>query len=343
MDVSLFDYHLPAELIAQEPAARRDRSRMMVVDRAQESIHDTHFSELPSLIRPGDCLVVNDTKVIPARLIGKRMPTGGKAELFLIHEVGDWKWECLAKPGKKLRRGSKVSFGDGRLVATIVGRGEGGLRTVQFSGKGRLDDLIDELGATPLPPYIKRPEPRNDDRSRYQTVYAEQAGAVAAPTAGLHFTPAILQALRDSGVAIATVTLHVGWGTFQPIDVERVEDHVMHREHYDVPVETAEAVNAAKSAGGRLIAVGTTSVRTIETAAIDGQLGPGSGWTDCFIYPGYEFKAVDAMLTNFHLPKSSLLMLVSALAGRDRVLAAYEHAVAEQYRFYSYGDCMLIV
>ena len=206
-----------------------------------------------------------------------------------------------------------------------------------------MDDLIDELGATPLPPYIKRPEPRNDDRSRYQTVYAEQAGAVAAPTAGLHFTPAILQALRDSGVAIATVTLHVGWGTFQPIDVERVEDHVMHREHYDVPVETAEAVNAAKSAGGRLIAVGTTSVRTIETAAIDGQLGPGSGWTDCFIYPGYEFKAVDAMLTNFHLPKSSLLMLVSALAGRDRVLAAYEHAVAEQYRFYSYGDCMLIV
>ncbi|MBM3497365.1 MAG: tRNA preQ1(34) S-adenosylmethionine ribosyltransferase-isomerase QueA [Armatimonadetes bacterium] len=342
MDVNLFDYALPTELIAQEPAERRDQSRMMVVDRRAGTFRDGRFGEIVELLRAGDCLVVNDTRVIPARLVGRRLPTGGKAEVFLIRRLAEWDWEVLAKPGKKLRPGTQVEFGDGRLVASITGESEGGLRRARFRAEGRWEALLDELGSTPLPPYIKRPEPRAEDRGRYQTVYAAREGAVAAPTAGLHFTPEVLAQLAEQGVRTATVTLHVGWGTFQPIDVERVEDHVMHEEFYEVAPEAAEVINAARPAGGRIVAVGTTSVRTLETCASGGHVHPGRGWTRCFIYPGYCFQAVDALLTNFHLPQSSLLMLVSAFGGRELVLAAYRAAVERRYRFFSYGDCMFV-
>jgi S-adenosylmethionine:tRNA ribosyltransferase-isomerase len=343
MDVSLFDYALPSELIAQEPAERRDQSRMMVVDREAGSFRDGRFEEIVDLLRPGDCLVLNDTRVIPARLVGRRMPTGGKAEVFLIRRLGEWEWEVLAKPGKKLRPGTQVSFGDGKLTVSITEESEGGLRRARFRGVGRWEALLDELGSTPLPPYIKRPEPRAEDRERYQTVYARHDGAVAAPTAGLHFTPEILTRLADLGVETATVTLHVGWGTFQPVDAEQVEDHVIHEEYYEVSPAAADLINAVRPAGGRIVAVGTTTVRALETCASAGCVRPGSGWTRCFIYPGYRFQAVDALLTNFHLPRSSLLMLVSAFAGRELTLEAYRAAVERRYRFYSYGDCMFFV
>ncbi|MBM3474943.1 MAG: tRNA preQ1(34) S-adenosylmethionine ribosyltransferase-isomerase QueA [Armatimonadetes bacterium] len=343
MDVSLFDYALPSELIAQEPAERRDQSRMMIVDREAGSFRDGRFEEIVGLLRPNDCLVLNDTRVIPARLVGRRMPSGGKAEVFLIRRLGEWEWEVLAKPGKKLRPGTQVSFGEGKLTVSITEESEGGLRRARFQGHGRWEALLDELGSTPLPPYIKRPEPRAEDRERYQTVYARHDGAVAAPTAGLHFTPGILGRLANLGVQTATVTLHVGWGTFQPIDAEQVEDHVMHEEYYEVLPAAADLVNAVRPVGGRIVAVGTTSVRTLETCASEGCVRPRSGWTRCFIYPGYRFQAVDALLTNFHLPRSSLLMLVSAFAGRELTLDAYRAAVERRYRFYSYGDCMFIV
>lgn len=343
MDVSLFDYELPPELIAQEPAGRRDSSRMMVVDRAESSFRDGSFPEIVDLLAAEDCLVLNNTKVIPARLIGRRLPSGGKAELFLLKQVGDREWEVLAKPGKKLGPGTQVSFGDGRLLASVTGRSEGGLRTARFRFEGDWHELLDELGATPLPPYIKRPEPKGPDRERYQTVYAEHEGAVAAPTAGLHFTPANLDRLGAKGVRLARITLHVGWGTFQPVVTECVEDHVMHEEHYELSPEAAEVINTTRSAGGRIVAVGTTSVRTLETCADGGEVRAGRGWTRCFIYPGYRFRVVDALLTNFHLPRSSLIMLVAAFAGRELVLSAYQAAVERRYRFYSYGDCMLIV
>jgi S-adenosylmethionine:tRNA ribosyltransferase-isomerase len=342
MDVSLFDYELPPELIAQEPAERRDSSRMMVLDRAAGTFRHGNFPEIVDLLRTGDCLVVNDTKVIPARLIGRRLPSGGKAELFLLKQIGDREWEVLAKPGKKLGPGTQVSFGDGRLLASVTGRSEGGLRTARFKFQGDWHELLDELGATPLPPYIKRPEPRAPDRERYQTVYAEREGAVAAPTAGLHFTPAVLDRLQAKSVRLARITLHVGWGTFQPVITDRVEDHVMHEECYELSPEAAEAINRTRPDGGRIVAVGTTSVRTLETCADGSQVRPGRGWTRCFIYPGHEFRMVDVLLTNFHLPRSSLIMLVAAFAGRELVLSAYQAAVRERYRFYSYGDCMLI-
>lgn len=342
MDVSLFDYDLPPELIAQEPAERRDSSRMMVVDRAAGTFRDGQFAEVADLLRPNDCLVLNDTKVIPARLIGRRMPSGGKAELFLIKQIGEREWEVLAKPGKKLGPGTQVSFGDGRLLASITGRSEGGLRTARFKFEADWHELLDELGATPLPPYIKRPEPKAADRDRYQTVYAEREGAVAAPTAGLHFTPASLDRLQGEGVRPARITLHVGWGTFQPVVTDHVEEHVMHEEHCEVSPEAAEIINRTRPSGGRVVAVGTTSVRTLETRAKSGEVQPGSGWTRCFIYPGYRFRMVDVLLTNFHLPRSSLIMLVAAFAGRELVLSAYGAAVERRYRFYSYGDCMLI-
>jgi S-adenosylmethionine:tRNA ribosyltransferase-isomerase len=342
MDVSLFDYALPSELIAQEPAERRDQSRMMVVDREAGSFRDGRFEEIADLLRPGDCLVLNDTRVIAARLVGRRMPTGGKAEVFLIRRLGEWEWEVLAKPGKKLRPGTQVSFGDGKLTVSITEESEGGLRRARFRGVGRWEALLDELGSTPLPPYIKRPEPRAEDRERYQTVYARHDGAVAAPTAGLHFTPEILTRLADLGVETATVTLHVGWGTFQPVDAEQVEDHVIHEEYYEVSPAAADLINAVRPAGGRIVAVGTTTVRALETCASAGCVRPGSGWTRCFIYPGFRFQAVDALLTNFHLPRSSLLLLVSAFAGRELTLEAYRAAVGRRYRFYSYGDCMFI-
>ncbi|MGQ9730781.1 MAG: tRNA preQ1(34) S-adenosylmethionine ribosyltransferase-isomerase QueA [Candidatus Zipacnadales bacterium] len=343
MDVSLFDYNLPPELIAQEPAERRDQSRMMVVDRASGTFCDATFSDIIQLLRPGDCLVLNDTRVIPARLVGKRLPSGGKAEVLLLRQIGEWEWEVLAKPAKKLRSGSQVTFGEGRLIASITHVDTGGLRIARFKSKEPWSQLLEELGSTPLPPYIKRPEPRPTDRERYQTVYAQRDGAVAAPTAGLHFTPEILQEIADLGVITTYVTLHVGWGTFQPVEVERVEDHIMHEEFYEISPHTAATINAIRAAGRRVVAVGTTTVRTLETCAQDNTLRPASGWTRCFIYPGYQFRIVDALLTNFHLPRSSLLMLVSAFAGRELILAAYRAAIQRRYRFYSYGDCMFII
>jgi len=343
MDVELFDYALPPERIAQEPAERRDQSRMMVVDRAAGSFREGRFAEIAELLRPGDCLVLNDTRVIPARLVGRRRPSGGKAELLLIRPLGEWDWEVLAKPGKKLRPGAQVTFGEGRLEASIVGESEGGLRRARFRGEGRWEELLEELGGTPLPPYIKRPEPRREDRERYQTVYARRDGAVAAPTAGLHFTAEVLARLAAGGVRTATITLHVGWGTFQPVEAERVEDHIAHEEFYEVSPEAADTINGTRKGGGRIVAVGTTSVRTLETCARGGRVEPGSGWTRCFIYPGHHFRAVDVLLTNFHLPRSSLLMLVAAFAGRELILEAYRAAIERGYRFYSYGDCMLIL
>jgi S-adenosylmethionine:tRNA ribosyltransferase-isomerase len=342
MKVSDFDYPLPAELIAQYPAARREDSRMLVLRRQSGRCELRNFRDIGGYLRPGDLLVLNDTRVIAARLVGRRMPTGGKAEVFLIRRLGEWEWEVLAKPGKKLRPGTQVSFGDGKLTVSITEESEGGLRRARFRGVGRWEALLDELGSTPLPPYIKRPEPRAEDRERYQTVYARHDGAVAAPTAGLHFTPEILTRLADLGVETATVTLHVGWGTFQPVDAEQVEDHVIHEEYYEVSPAAADLINAVRPAGGRIVAVGTTTVRALETCASAGCVRPGSGWTRCFIYPGYRFQAVDALLTNFHLPRSSLLLLVSAFAGRELTLEAYRAAVGRRYRFYSYGDCMFI-
>jgi len=343
MDIHLFDYDLPAELIAQEPAERRDQARMMVVERATGSLRDARFPDLVQLLHPGDCLVLNDTKVIPARLVGRRLPSGGKAELLLVRRLGEWEWEVLAKPGRKLGPGTQIEFGGGRLVATITSRGESGLRQARFRSEGEWEAAVDELGAMPLPPYIKRPQPRSEDRTRYQTVYARSEGAVAAPTAGLHFTPETLEQLREEGVRTATVTLHVGWGTFQPVVSERVQDHVMHEEYFEVTPEAANTINATRLSGGRVIAVGTTSVRTLESAIEGGVVRASSGWTRCFIYPGYQFRMVDALLTNFHLPRSSLILLVSAFAGRELILSAYRGAVERRYRFYSYGDCMLIM
>ncbi len=343
MDIGLFDYDLPPELIAQEPAERRDGSRMMIVARAEHSFRDGRFPEIVELLRPRDCLVLNDTKVIPARLIGRRLPSGGKAELLLLRRLGEWEWEVLAKPGKKLGPGTQIEFGAGRLVASLTTRGEAGIRRARFRCEGTWEATLTELGAMPLPPYIKRPEPRSEDHDRYQTVYARREGAVAAPTAGLHFTPDILQQLGSKGVRTATVTLHVGWGTFQPVVARRVEDHVMHEEYFEVSPEAAAVINKTRPSGGRIVAVGTTSVRTLESASEGGDVRPSLGWTRCFIYPGYPFRTVDAMLTNFHLPRSSLLLLVSAFAGREFVLSAYRAAIERRYRFYSYGDCMFIV
>jgi S-adenosylmethionine:tRNA ribosyltransferase-isomerase len=316
---------------------------MMIVERATGSLRDAHFSDLVQLLHPGDCLVLNDTKVIPARLVGRRLPSGGKAELLLVRRLGEWEWEVLAKPGKKLGPGTQIEFGGGRLVATITTRGESGLRRARFRSEGSWEAALEELGAMPLPPYIKRPQARSEDRIRYQTVYARSEGAVAAPTAGLHFTPEILEQLRGKGVRTATVTLHVGWGTFQPVVCQRVEDHVMHEEYFEVTPEAADTINATRPSGGRIVAVGTTSVRTLESATKGGLVGASSGWTRCFIYPGYQFRTVDALLTNFHLPRSSLILLVSAFAGRELVLSAYRAAAERRYRFYSYGDCMFIV
>lgn len=343
MDVALFDYDLPPELIAQEPLPGRAEARMMVLDRATGDITHERFRDLPRHLRPGDCLVLNDTRVIPARLIGRR-EGGGRAEALLLREVEAGMWEALVRPGARLRSGARITFGEGELAATIVGTAPGGLRTLRLEHQGDLDGLLDRLGQTPLPPYIKRPEPRAEDRERYQTVYARRPGAAAAPTAGLHFDEAALDAVSQAGAARAFITLHVGLGTFQPVTARNVEAHRMHAEWHEISAETAQAINAARDAGGRVLAVGTTCVRALESrAAEDGAVAPGAGMTDLFIYPGYRFRVVDALLTNFHLPRSTLLMMVAAFAGREEVLAAYRAAIAARYRFYSYGDCMLIV
>jgi S-adenosylmethionine:tRNA ribosyltransferase-isomerase len=339
MFLSDFDYYLPEELIAQQPAPLRDHSRLLVLNKADGALAHRRFYDLPEYLSPGDTLVFNDTRVIPARLVGAKADTGGKVEVFLLNRLQDGEWETLVKPGRKLRPGAVVKFGD-ELTGEILSVTDFGGRIVRFSFNGIFEEILDRLGETPLPPYIHA---QLKDKERYQTVYSRVRGSAAAPTAGLHFTDDLLAKLRQKSINLAFVTLHVGLGTFRPVSVDDITQHKMHREYYSIPPETAEIVNRTRAQGGRVIAVGTTSVRTLETAAAaDGSLKAGSGWTEIFIYPGYRFKLIDALITNFHLPKSTLLMLVSSLAGRENILAAYREAVAERYRFFSFGDAMFI-
>lgn len=340
MKTSDFYYDLPQELIAQTPLERRDGSRLMVLDRESGEITHRHFYDLPEYLHPGDTLVLNDSRVLPARLYGHRVPTGGAVELLLLKDQGDGKWECLARPGRKLKPGAEVSFGDGELTATIAEDLQEGKKLVQFHYEGIFLEILERLGKMPLPPYIKE-ELQNGER--YQTVYSKVTGSAAAPTAGLHFTKELLQKIQDMGVSIAYVTLHVGLGTFRPVSAEEITDHHMHSEFCMISKETAELLNETHRRGGRIICVGTTSCRTLESfAKEDGTFEESSGWTEIFIYPGYRFKAMDALVTNFHLPESTLVMLVSAFAGREHILNAYNTAVQERYRFFSFGDAMLI-
>lgn len=339
MKKSDFFYHLPEELIAQTPLEKRDTSRLLALNKATGEYEFRHFYDLPGYLRPGDLLVLNDSRVIPARLIGERENGGGEVELVLLHENGDG-WECLVRPGKRCRPGSVLTFGGGLLKAHVIEILEGGNRLIRFEYKGIFLEVLDRLGQMPLPPYITA---KLDDPERYQTVYSKTPGSAAAPTAGLHFTQELLDQLRESGVGVAFVTLHVGLGTFRPVKEDVIEDHLMHSEYCVIPEETAEAVLRTKEAGGRVVAVGTTSCRTLEASfSEDGMLIRPSGWTDIFIYPGYRFKTVDALITNFHLPESTLIMLVSALAGRERILRAYQAAIEERMRFFSFGDAMYI-
>ncbi len=339
MKTSDFYFDLPQELIAQTPLERRDSSRLLALDRATGNTRHMHFYDLPSLLRPGDCLVLNDSRVLPARLIGHRAG-GGACEVLLLIDRGEKVWECLVRPGKKLRPGAKVTFGDGELSAEVVGEVVGGNRLVRFDYDGIFLETLERLGKMPLPPYIKA---ELDDGERYQTVYSKVVGSAAAPTAGLHFTKELLEQVQAMGVRVCYVTLHVGLGTFRPVKAENLDEHEMHSEYCVIPQETADVINGTRRAGGRVICVGTTSCRTVESwAADDGTLAASAGWTNIFIYPGYRFKVLDALITNFHLPESTLIMLVSALAGREHVLSAYEEAVREKYRFFSFGDAMFI-
>lgn len=338
MKLSDFMYDLPEERIAQTPVEPRDHSRLMVLHRADDSIEHKHFYDIIDYLNAGDALVINETRVIPARLIGER-PTGGACEVLLLKQIAPKRWEALVRPGKKLRRGAEVIFGDGRLKATIAEVCEDGNRIVDFTCEGTMEAALDELGEMPLPPYIHE---KLQDKERYQTVYAKQEGSAAAPTAGLHFTPELMDAIRAKGVDIVPVLLHVGLGTFRPVKVENVEDHEMHSEYYEVTEDAARRINAARDRGCRVIAVGTTSVRTLESAAENGRLRAKKGDTSIFIRPGYQYQMVDALITNFHLPGSTLVMLVSALYDREHILKAYKIAVEEKYRFFSFGDAMLI-
>ena len=335
-----FDYALPEELIAQTPIERRDASRLLCLDKVTGEFSHHHFYELPDFLKPGDCLILNNSRVLPARLLGKRLPGGGACEVLLLIDRGEQTWECIVRPGKHLRAGARMSFGDGELTAEVTQVLEGGNRMVRFSYEGIFLEVLEHLGKMPLPPYI-REEPQ--DRERYQTVYSKVNGSAAAPTAGLHFTPELLGRIQEKGVKLGYVTLHVGLGTFRPVKEEDITDHDMHSEYCVIPQETADLINETRANGGRVICVGTTSCRTIESwAKEDGHMEASAGWTDIFIYPGYKFKVMDALVTNFHLPQSTLIMLVSALAGREHVLAAYEEAVRERYRFFSFGDAMFI-
>ncbi|MCI6242835.1 MAG: tRNA preQ1(34) S-adenosylmethionine ribosyltransferase-isomerase QueA [Agathobacter sp.] len=340
MDVKDFDYDLPEELIAQDPLEDRSSSRLMVLDKKTGEVHHKHFTDILEYLHPGDCLVINNTKVIPARLFGTKEGTQAKIEVLLLKRKENDIWETLVKPGKKAKPGTRIIFGDGLLTGEVIDVVEEGNRLIQFHYEGIFEEILDQLGQMPLPPYITH---QLKDKNRYQTVYAKYDGSAAAPTAGLHFTEELLQKVKDMGVEIAEVTLHVGLGTFRPVKVENVLDHHMHSEFYMVSQEAADKINAAKDRGNRVIAVGTTSTRTLEAASDEkGRLRETSGWTDIFIYPGYQFKVIDALITNFHLPQSTLVMLVSALAGREQVLNAYQIAVQEKYRFFSFGDAMLI-
>lgn len=341
MDINDFDYDLPEELIAQDPIEDRSSSRLLLLDKKTGKTQDKIFRDIIDELNPGDCLVINNTKVIPARLMGVKEDTGAHIEVLLLKREQDDVWEVLVKPGKKAKPGTIITFGDGRLKAEVLEVVEDGNRKIRFSYQGIFEEILDELGQMPLPPYITH---QLKDKNRYQTVYAKHTGSAAAPTAGLHFTPELLKEIEEKGIDIARVTLHVGLGTFRPVKVDEITDHHMHSEFYQVDEEAAEKINRAKDSGHRVICVGTTSCRTIESAADEtGHLKPTSGWTEIFIYPGYKFKILDGLITNFHLPESTLIMLVSALAGREHVLAAYEEAVQERYRFFSFGDAMLII
>ncbi len=340
MKTSDFYYDLPQELIAQTPLDRRDASRLLTLDKTTGATQHMHFFDLPKLLRPGDCLVLNDSRVLPARLLGHREPGGGAVEVLLLVDKGDRVWECLVRPGRKVRTGTRLSFGGGLLTAEVTDVVEGGNRLVRFDYEGIFLEILEQLGKMPLPPYIKE---ELQDPERYQTVYSREVGSAAAPTAGLHFTKDLLRQVQDMGVSLAYVTLHVGLGTFRPVKEEEITDHEMHAEYCMISQQTADLINRTKQNGGRVICVGTTSCRTIESwAAEDGTMRETAGWTSIYIYPGYRFKVLDALITNFHLPESTLVMLVSALAGREHILAAYEEAVREKYRFFSFGDAMFI-
>ena len=340
MKTSDFYYDLPPELIAQTPLEKRDESRLLCLDKATGEWSHHHFYELPDFLRAGDCLILNNSRVLPARLLGRRLPGGGACEVLLLQDKGDKVWECLVRPGKHLREGARVSFGDGELTAEIAEVLPDGNRLVRFDYEGIFLEVLERLGKMPLPPYIKE---ELQDKERYQTVYSKVNGSAAAPTAGLHFTPELLERIAAKGVGVGYVTLHVGLGTFRPVKEDEIEQHDMHSEYCTIPQETADLINRTKAKGGRVICVGTTSCRTIESwAGEDGTMTATGGWTNIYIYPGYRFKVMDALVTNFHLPESTLIMLVSALAGREHVLAAYEEAVRERYRFFSFGDAMFI-
>lgn len=341
MNTNDFDFYLPEELIAQTPLEKRDASKLLVIDHKNKTMADSHFDHILDELKPGDALVMNNTRVLPARLYGEKPDTHGHVELLLLKNTEGDQWEVLAKPAKRLRVGTKVSFGDGRLIATVTKELEHGGRIVEFSYDGIFLEVLESLGEMPLPPYIHE---KLEDRDRYQTVYAKENGSAAAPTAGLHFTKELLEKIEAKGVKLVYLTLHVGLGTFRPVSVDNLDEHEMHSEFYQLSKEAADTLNAVKESGGRIIAVGTTSIRTLETigSKFNGELKADSGWTNIFIKPGYQFKVVDAFSTNFHLPKSTLIMLVSAFAGRDFVLEAYNHAVEERYRFFSFGDAMFV-
>lgn len=339
MRLDQFDFELPEELIAQHPLAERTASRLMTLNKRTGETENHTFADLIEYLREGDALILNDTRVIPARLYGVKPDTGAKVEFLLLKETAADTWEVLVRPGKKVRPGTTVSFGDGLLTAEVLDTTEEGGRIVRFSYDGIFYEVLDRLGEMPLPPYITE---QLDDSERYQTVFNKHRGSVAAPTAGLHFTTDFLERVAAKGIRIGFVTLHVGLGTFRPVSAEDILDHKMHAEYYDMPAETADLINETKANGGRVICVGTTACRTVESVGQKGEIKASSGWTDIFIYPGYEFKVVDALLTNFHLPKSSLMMLISALAGLENVMRAYEEAVRERYRFFSFGDAMFI-
>ena len=340
MKTSDFYYDLPQELIAQTPLDKRDTSRLMTLDRKTGETGHHHFYELPDFLNPGDCLILNDSRVLPARLLGQRLPGGGTCEVLLLIDRGNKTWECLVRPGRKMRTGAKLRFGNGELTAEVVEELPDGNRMVRFDYEGIFLEVLEHLGKMPLPPYIKE---ELQDQERYQTVYSKVLGSAAAPTAGLHFTSELLEKIAAKGVGIGYVTLHVGLGTFRPVKEEEITDHEMHSEYCVISQETADLINRTKANGGRCICVGTTSCRTLESwAAEDGHMEAKAGWTNIYIYPGYQFKVMDALVTNFHLPESTLIMLVSAFAGREHVLAAYQEAVKERYRFFSFGDAMFI-